>query len=200
MGDNLNSSAVVLIRPRRFSDDRGWFCEAFSAREMERLGLPSRFVQDNHSLSRHKGTICGLHFQNPPHAQAKLVRCVRGRVIDIAVDIRRGSPSFGRWVAIELSAHGGEQLFVPIGMAHGLVTLEDETEILYKVTDFYTPSCDAGVYWNDPVIAVDWRLTIAGVAIVWARTLALPAFKDLDTPFVFEQGDKPLQGIQEIVL
>jgi dTDP-4-dehydrorhamnose 3,5-epimerase len=200
MVEELISNAVVLIRPRRLSDERGWFCETFSAQTMERLGLPSRFVQDNHSLSRRTGTIRGLHFQKPPHAQAKLVSCVRGRIIDITVDLRRGSPSFGRWAAVELSAQGGEQLFVPIGMAHGFVTLEDDTEVLYKVTDLYAPNCDAGVYWNDPAICIDWRLNTTAVPIVSAKDAALPVLSDLETPFSFDPGDKPLQGIQEIVL
>ena len=132
----MKASTVIIVRCRRFTDDRGWFSEIYNQKTFERIGLNQRFVQDNHSVSRVAGTIRGLHFQRPPHAQAKLVRCVRGHVLDVVVDLRAGSPSFGKHIATELSEMDGKQLFVPVGFAHGFATLADDTEVVYKVTDF----------------------------------------------------------------
>jgi dTDP-4-dehydrorhamnose 3,5-epimerase len=176
---------VKLIRPRRFGDDRGWFSETWSARAAERLGLPKEFCQDNHSLSRPAWTLRGLHFQIPPHAQAKLVRCVRGRIWDVAVDVRTGSPTFGKWVGAELSAENGHQLFVPIGFAHGFLTLEPDTEVEYKVTDFYSPECDGGLIWNDPDIAVGWPLEGAA-PILSPKDGILPRLADFRSPFGYD--------------
>jgi dTDP-4-dehydrorhamnose 3,5-epimerase len=176
---------VKLIRPRRFGDDRGWFSETWSARASERLGLPTAFVQDNHSLSRPAWTLRGLHFQVPPHAQAKLVRCVRGRIWDVAVDVRSGSPTFGKWVGAELSPENGSQLFVPVGFAHGFLTLEPDTEVEYKVTDFYSPECDGGLIWDDPDLAVGWPLGGAS-PILSPKDAKLPRLADFHSPFGYD--------------
>lgn len=176
---------VKLIRPRRFGDDRGWFSESWSARASEHLGLPEAFVQDNHSLSRPAWVLRGLHFQIPPHAQAKLVRCVRGRIWDVAVDIRAGSPTFGKWVGAELSADNGSQLFVPVGFAHGFLTLEPDTEVEYKVTDFYSPECDGGLIWDDPDLTVGWPLAGAS-PILSTKDAVLPRLADFQSPFVYD--------------
>jgi dTDP-4-dehydrorhamnose 3,5-epimerase len=149
---------VRLISTQRFVDDRGWFSEVYNRDNFSALGLNTVFVQDNHSMSRVAGVLRGLHFQRPPHAQAKLVRCVRGRVWDVAVDIRSGSPTYGKWVSRELSPENGLQLFIPTGFAHGFLALEPQTEVAYKTSDVYAPDCDGGLIWNDPDIAIRWPL------------------------------------------
>jgi dTDP-4-dehydrorhamnose 3,5-epimerase len=149
---------VRLIEPPRFGDARGFFSETYSQRAFSEAGIDAVFVQDNHSLSAVRGTVRGLHFQAHPFAQDKLVRVVRGRILDVAVDIRQGSPTFGQHVSVEISAEKGNQVLIPIGFAHGLVTLEDNTEVLYKVSDFYSAEHDRGVLWNDPGVGIDWRL------------------------------------------
>jgi dTDP-4-dehydrorhamnose 3,5-epimerase len=146
----------VLVTPRRFGDARGFFLETYSARDFAALGIPDIFVQDNHSLSARPGTIRGMHFQLPPHAQAKLVRVLRGAILDIAVDIRRSSPTFGQHVAVELTAENVQQLYVPVGFAHGFCTLTPDTEVAYKVTALYAPECDRGIAWDDPDLALPW--------------------------------------------
>lgn len=146
----------VLVAARRFGDHRGFFLETYSSRDFAALGIPDLFVQDNHSLSAQPGTIRGLHFQLPPRAQAKLVRVLRGAILDIAVDIRRSSPSFGQHVAVTLSAADARQFYVPAGFAHGFCTLEPDTEVAYKVTDFYAPDCDRGIAWDDPDLGLAW--------------------------------------------
>jgi len=175
---------VVVITPRRFGDARGWFAETFSARAMAAAGLPDGFVQDNQSFSALRGTLRGLHFQRPPHAQAKLVRCTRGAIRDVTVDIRRGSPTWGRWVAVDLDADSGGQVFVPVGFAHGFVTLTDHTEVQYKCTDFYAPESEGALRWDDPALAIDWGL--AGPPHLSAKDAQAPAFADLDSPFRWE--------------
>ena len=147
---------VLEIRPRRFDDARGFFSEVYNARQLAEHGVSLTFVQDNHSLSCEPGTIRGLHFQTPPYAQDKLVRVPRGRILDVAVDIRRGSPTFGKHVAVELSAESWNQLLVPTGFAHGFCTLEPDTEVLYKVTAYYAPDHDKGLLWDDPALAIAW--------------------------------------------
>lgn len=143
---------VLLARPQRYADNRGFFSETFRSEWFSELD----FVQDNHSLSVDSGTLRGLHFQIPPHAQHKLIRVARGRIIDVAVDIRAGSPTFGEHVAVELSEENWEQLLVPKGFAHGFVTLEPNTEVLYKTTGYYSREHDHGLLWNDPVLGIDW--------------------------------------------
>ena len=173
---------VKLIVPRRFSDARGFFCETWNARRMAEAGLDIAFVQDNHSHSAEAGTVRGLHYQRPPHAQGKLVRVARGRIRDVAVDVRRGSPSYGRWVACELSAENGHQLWVPRGFLHGFATLEPDTEVLYKVDDFYAADCDGAVRFDDPDLAIDWGIDPAR-AVLSAKDGAAPRFRDFDSPF-----------------
>ena len=149
---------VILVTAKRFGDERGYFMETYRASSFAEIGVAVDFVQDNQALSAQRGTIRGLHFQRSPAAQAKLVRVVRGAVLDVAVDLRRGSSTFGRFVAATLTAEAGEQLFVPAGFAHGFCTLEPETEVAYKVSAFYSPEHDGGIIWNDPEVGIDWPL------------------------------------------
>jgi dTDP-4-dehydrorhamnose 3,5-epimerase len=154
---------VVIVEPAVFADERGWFMESFNEARFETalraLGLPPapRFVQDNHSCSK-AGVLRGLHYQLPPHAQGKLVRVVRGAAFDVAVDIRRGSPGFGRWTGVTLSADNRRQLWIPEGFAHGFVALEDDTHFLYKTTDVWAKDCERAIRWDDPAIGIDWPL------------------------------------------
>lgn len=178
-------STVRLIQTRRFGDERGWFMETCSPAMLAAADISCGFVQDNHSLSRHAGTIRGIHFQRPPHAQAKLVRCVRGRIIDYAVDLRRGSPTYGRFVAAELTAENATQIFVPVGFGHAFVTLEPDTEVVYRVSDVYAPDCDGGVLWNDPDIGFDWPLPATG-PILSAKDAALPRLAAFESPFEYD--------------
>ena len=147
---------VVIIEPDVFGDNRGFFMESWNKEKMEDAGLFYNFVQDNHSKSTVKGTLRGIHFQKGDKAQAKLVRCVKGAVLDIAVDLRKNSPTFKQWVGVELSAENKKQLLIPRGFGHGFVTLTDDVEFLYKADNYYAPEADAGIRWNDPDIAVDW--------------------------------------------
>lgn len=186
------SPAVVLLQPRRFDDERGWFSETYSERNAQACGVFERFVQDNHSFSAAAGTIRGLHFQRPPHAQAKLVRCLRGAVMDYAVDVRRGSPTYGHHVSAKLTAAGGEQLFIPVGFAHGFVTLESETEVSYKVSDFYAPDCEDGLIWNDPSLGIDWALD-GRTPVLSKKDEQLKVLEDLRSPFEYSGG--PLQPL-----
>lgn len=177
---------VYEIAPKRFGDHRGFFSESYNAKIFENHGITTSFVQDNHSLSATKGTIRGLHFQIPPHAQAKLVRCGRGALFDVAVDIRKGSPTYGQWYGTELSFENGKQLLIPVGFLHGFMTLVDNTEIVYKCSDFYAPDCDGAVVWNDPDIAIAWPET--GVPpVLSAKDEAAQTLKDFDNPFIFEK-------------
>ena len=154
--------AVKIVTPRKFGDERGFFSEIYNRSTWESAGLHFEFVQDNHALSAAAGTLRGLHFQLPPYAQDKLLRVSRGRILDVAVDIRRSSPTFGKYVALELSADNWRQLLVPVGFAHGYLTLEPNTEVLYKTTAVYSPSHDRGVAWDDPDIGVEWLLPVGG--------------------------------------
>jgi len=149
----------LLVSARRFGDARGYFAETFSERDVAALGIPDRFVQDNQSLSAAMGTVRGLHFQTAPEPQAKLFRVLKGRVLDVAVDCRTGSPTRGRHVAVELSAENGMMLYIPVGFAHGFVTREPDTEVAYKTSGYYAPACDGGILWNDPALAIDWGVT-----------------------------------------
>ncbi len=156
--EDTEIEGVKLLTPRRFEDDRGFFSEVYNSRAFADAGLELAFVQDNHSLSLEAGTVRGLHFQTPPFSQDKLVRVVRGAILDVAVDLRRGSKTFGRHVMAELSSRNWRQMFVPKGFAHGFVTLEPATEVLYKVTSFYSPAHDAGLAFDDPELGIDWGL------------------------------------------
>jgi len=176
---------VKILTPRRFGDARGFFSESWNARRMAEAGLDIAFVQDNHSLSEHAGTLRGLHYQAPPHAQGKLVRCGRGALYDVAVDARLGSPSFGAWVGTELSAENGRQLWVPPGFLHGFVTLEPMTEVIYKCTDFYAPEAEGAVRWDSCGIGWGWD----GAMVLNDRDAAAPVFADWETPFTYEGAD-----------
>jgi dTDP-4-dehydrorhamnose 3,5-epimerase len=175
---------VVILTPQRFGDDRGWFSETWNATRLAAAGLDMGFVQDNHSMSAKIGTLRGLHYQRPPHAQDKLVRCSRGAILDVAVDFRRGSPTFGRWVGVELTPENGRQLLVPKGFLHGFVTRAEMTEVQYKCSDVYAPDCDGAVRWDDPTIGIDWELTEAPT--LSAKDLAAPLLADVVSPFVWE--------------
>jgi dTDP-4-dehydrorhamnose 3,5-epimerase len=178
----LAIEAVKLIRPQRFDDSRGFLVETWNRRKLAEAGVKIEFVQDNCSFSRLPGTIRGLHYQRPPAAQAKLVRVVRGRIFDVAVDLRVGSPTYGHYAAADLTADGGEQLLVPVGFAHGFCTLESNTEVAYKLSDFYAPECDAGIIWNDPNIGIDWPLN-GRQPILSEKDLKLPRLADGKPPF-----------------
>ena len=156
--DRLSISDVLLLMPSRHVDERGTFSETFRADILAAQGVDARFVQDNHVVSRERGILRGLHFQSAPRAQGKLVRCCKGAILDVAVDIREGSPTFAKHLAIELSETNGHQLWVPPGFAHGYVTLEDGCEVLYKTTDYYSPQHEGGIAWNDPLLQIDWRI------------------------------------------
>ncbi len=149
---------VYIITPDVFGDNRGFFMESWSRRKMEEAGLHYDFVQDNHSMSAVKGTLRGIHFQRNPWCQAKLVRCTRGAVLDVAVDLRKASPTYKQWVAVELTADNKKQLLIPRGFGHGFVTLTDDVEFLYKADNYYAPEADGGIRWNDPEIGVDWGI------------------------------------------
>lgn len=171
----LDIAGVWLITPKRHEDRRGSFTETYSSRALAELGIDCVFVQDNQSHSRAAGTLRGLHFQRPPKAQGKLVRVLRGRILDVCVDLRRSSPHFGGHVAAELSAREGNQIFVPAGFAHGFCTLEPDTEIAYKVDEHYAPDHDDGIAWNDPALAIDWPVTEADI-VISPKDAGLPPF------------------------
>ena len=174
-------AGVILLRPRRFGDHRGFFAESYSQRGYAGLGIDARFVQDNHSLSTVPGTIRGLHFQAPPNAQAKLVRCGRGSIFDVAVDVRCGSPTYGQWVGYILSAENGKQLFIPEGFAHGFATLEPDSEIIYKCSDYYEPKSEGALRWDDPDIGIDWPL--ADAPVLSAKDATAPLLSEFSSPF-----------------
>lgn len=175
-------SGVVILTPRRFGDARGWFTESWNAERMAAAGLNYDFVQDNHSFSAKAGTLRGLHYQAPPHAQDKLVRCTRGAILDVAVDVRKGSPTWAKWVSVELSAENGKQLLVPKGFLHGFVTLTEDTEVQYKCTDVYAPDCDGSVRWDDPEIGIDWRLN-GQDPVLSDKDIKAPYLRDFVSPF-----------------
>lgn len=175
---------VLLITPRRFGDTRGFFAETYNARALAEHGVDLEFVQDNHSLSETAGTVRGLHFQAPPKAQAKLVRCGRGALFDVVVDIRKGSPTYGLSVGAELTFENGRQLLAPAGVAHGFITREDGTEVIYKCSDFYAPETEGALLWNDPALGIDWGFD--GTPILSDKDAAAPLLTNLDSPFVWE--------------
>ncbi len=175
---------LLVITPSRFGDARGFFSESYSKARMAEHGITTEFVQDNHSVSAKLGTVRGLHFQSPPHAQAKLVRCGRGALYDVAVDIRKGSPTYGKWFGIELTFENGKQLLVPEGFLHGFSTRAPDTEIIYKCSDYYAPDCDGAVRFDDPDIGIDWG--VPGDAILSDKDAAAPALAEFDSPFTWE--------------
>lgn len=176
----LEIEGLLLIKPRRIEDGRGYFSETFRLDGFQEAAGPVTFVQDNHSFSARRGTVRGLHYQRPPYAQGKLVRVIRGAIMDVAVDIRVGSPSYGQHVALELSAENGHQLWIPSGFLHGFCTLTDACEVLYKVTSYYSRDHDAGVRWNDPRLAIAWTI---------AEVDAQLSDKDRNAPLLNEIGD-----------
>ncbi len=173
---------VLILTPARFGDDRGFFSESWNKKTLADLGVDVEFVQDNHSLSEKAGTLRGLHFQAPPSAQAKLVRCGRGSLYDVAVDIRKGSPTYGQWTGVELSFDNGKQLMIPAGFLHGFVTLEPQTEVVYKCSDSYDATADGSVAWDS--VGIDWPLS--GAPILSAKDKAAVALADFDSPFEWE--------------
>ena len=173
---------VKVLISRKFDDRRGFFSEVYSRRALADAGIDTDFVQDNHSLSARKGTVRGLHFQTPPHAQDKLVRVVRGAVFDVAVDLRRSSPTYGRHVSVVLSAEAWNQILVPVGFAHGFMTLEPDTEVVYKVSDYYAPDHDTGLLWNDPALDIRWPIQ-ENEAALSDKDRRQPGFAGLVTPF-----------------
>lgn len=177
---------LVLLHTRKFGDERGWFMETYNKTKFEALGQTYDFVQDNHSMSVQAGTIRGLHFQTPPFAQAKLVRCVRGRIFDVAVDLRKGAPTYGQWLGVELSADNADQFLIPEGFAHGFVTLEPNTEVVYKVSSTYAPANDGGLAWNDPDIAIDWPIPSDMVPTLSDKDKKQPGLAAFDTCFLYD--------------
>lgn len=180
--ERLKIPDLVLVKPTKHGDHRGFFSETYRADVFDKFGVAASFVQDNHVFSAQRGVLRGLHFQLPPHPQGKLIRCTRGSILDVGVDIRSGSPTFGQHVAVELSAENWHQLWVPAGFAHGYVTLEDNCEVIYKVTDYYAPDCDRGISWDDPALAIDWRLPVAEL-ILSEKDRRQPLLADLPPAF-----------------
>ncbi len=177
----LEIPALVLVEPQIFGDERGYFLEFYKHSDFLRAGIDEHFVQDNHSRSA-KGVLRGLHYQKAPHAQGKLVRCLQGAIFDVAVDIRKGSPTYGKWVGWELSGENRQMLYVPAGFAHGFLTLRDDTEVLYKCTDEYSPADDRGIIWNDPDIAIRWQTADPQLS---GKDKTHPRLRDADNDFVF---------------
>jgi dTDP-4-dehydrorhamnose 3,5-epimerase len=173
---------VLVLKPRRFADVRGYFVETYNAQLFRQSGIVVHFVQDNQSFSLHKGTIRGLHFQLPPAAQAKLVRVLRGSIFDVAVDLRLASPTYGQWIAEQISAESGEEIFVPRGFAHGFCTLEPNTEVTYKVDSYYAPASESGITWNDPSLNIPWPIGL-NEAILSDKDRQLGTFKEFVSPF-----------------
>ena len=177
--------AVKLIMPERFNDGRGWFSETWNAARFEKLGATGQFCQDNQSVSVKAGTVRGIHFQRGPHAQAKLVRCLKGRIFDVGVDLRRASPTFKKWVGVELSAELGNQLFLSAGFGHAFLTLEDDCHVAYKVDAYYAPQADGGIRWDDPELAITWPME--GITpILSDKDASLPFLSDSEFDFPYD--------------
>ena len=179
-------SGVLLLTPQRHGDARGFFSESWNKKLLQEHGVDIDFVQDNHSLSEQVGTVRGLHFQTPPYTQVKLVRCGRGQIFDVAVDIRKNSPTYGQWVGYELSFENGNQLLVPAGFAHGFVTRAPGSEIIYKCSNYYAQECDRALKWDDEAIGIDWGIAV-DVALLSDKDASAPALADLDNPFEWSQ-------------
>jgi len=190
----LSSDLPRIILSRQHVDDRGWFSETFHEQRLRDLGISCRFVQDNQSGSKRAGTLRGLHFQVPPAAQAKLVSVARGRILDVAVDVRRGSATFGKHVSTELSAESGLQVYVPVGFAHGFVTLEDDVVVVYKASNFYSSAHEGGIFWNDPDIAIPWPFEDTDITIS-DKDRRLPFLREFASPFAYDGHPlAPLHG------
>ncbi len=182
----MSTNLIKLISPKRYRDERGFFSEIYNKKKYLEYEIDIEFVQDNHSVSTKLGTLRGLHFQSPPHAQAKLVRCGRGAIFDVAVDIRQGSPTFGKWEGYELTPENGDQLFVPVGFAHGFVTLKDNSEIVYKCSDYYVPETEGSILWRDPDIGIGWPLGTE--PILNSKDAEAPLLRDFKSPFVYGEN------------
>ena len=178
----LEIPEVKILRPRKFGDHRGFFSETWNRRALVEAGIDLDFVQDNQSLSAEAGTLRGLHFQTPPFGQDKLVRVVRGAILDVAVDLRRGSATYGRHVAAEISAEAWNQILVPVGFAHGFVTLTPDVEVIYKVTNYYSPEHDKGLLWSDPALGIDWPLPPGG-PVLSEKDKVQPTLAEVGAPF-----------------
>lgn len=175
---------VYIVEPQVFGDARGWFTESWSEKKLAEAGIKANFVQDNHSYSAQKGTLRGLHYQLNPMCQAKMLRCTRGKIFDVAVDIRKGSPQYGQWVGVELSAENHQQLFIPRGFAHGFITLTDDVEVQYKADNYYAPECDGNIRWDDPEIGIEWPLK---PVILSDKDKVAPLLKErMDLNFIYE--------------
>ncbi|WP_141431115.1 dTDP-4-dehydrorhamnose 3,5-epimerase [Bacillus sp. 03113] len=180
-----NLQGVKVIEPKVFGDHRGWFMETYSEKQFQQSGINQIFVQDNQSFSSQKGTLRGLHYQLDPKAQSKLVRCTKGAIFDVAVDIRKGSPTYGKWFGIELSAENKKQLLIPRGFAHGFMTLTDDVEVQYKVDELYAPECDRGIIWNDPAIGIEWPMEI--IPVLSAKDEKAPTLEEAEHNFFYEE-------------
>ncbi len=181
----ISTNIPRLIVPKQHTDGRGWFSETFREDRLREIGIPCRFVQENQSSSRRAGTLRGLHFQLPPVGQAKLVSVLRGRILDVAVDVRNGSPTYGKHISTELSDESGHQLYIPVGFAHGFVTLEDAAVVNYKVSNYYAPALDRGIRWNDPDIAFRWPFKESEV-ILSEKDMNLPLLRTFVSPFAYD--------------
>jgi dTDP-4-dehydrorhamnose 3,5-epimerase len=190
---SLNTPDLPRVTtPKRHLDPRGWFSETFHQQRLDDFGIHCRFVQDNQSYSARAGTLRGLHFQLPPHAQAKLIMVLRGCILDVVVDVRRGSSTYGRHVSVEISADAGQQVYIPVGFAHGFLTLTDDVLVMYKVSDYYAPACDGGIRWDDPDIAIPWPMSATDL-IVSEKDSQLPHLAEFDSPFAYD--DHPLVSL-----
>ena len=194
----LSIPEVMILEPQQFSDQRGFFSETYNRRTLADCGIELEFVQDSHSLSRPKGTIRGFHYQSPPFAQDKLVRVLRGSILDVAVDLRQGSPSYGKHVAAVISAEAWNQILVPIGFAHGFCTLEADTEIVYKVTNYYSPEHDRGILWSDANLGIEWPVS-DDTAVLSPKDRRLPRLSDIVSPFVHAASRQSPGGDQAAV-
>ena len=174
-----------VITPKRHLDPRGWFRETFHQQRLDDLGIRCRFVQDNHSYSARAGTLRGLHFQRPPHAQAKLIMVLRGHILDVVVDVRRGSSTYGRHVSVEITADAGQQVYIPVGFAHGFLTLTDDVLVMYKVSDYYAPASDGGIRWDDSDLAIPWPMRTTGL-VVSEKDNRLLRLAEFDSPFAYD--------------
>jgi dTDP-4-dehydrorhamnose 3,5-epimerase len=181
-----NLEGVIVVEPAVFGDHRGWFMESYNEAKFKEAGIDLTFIQDNQSFSAEKGTLRGLHYQLAPKAQTKLVRCTKGTIFDVAVDIRKGSPTYGKWFGIELSSENKKQLLVPKGFAHGFMTLTEDVEVQYKVDELYAPECDRGIMWNDPEINIEWPIDVQPV--LSAKDEKAPLLKDADNNFVWGES------------
>ncbi|MBG9544833.1 dTDP-4-dehydrorhamnose 3,5-epimerase [Cytobacillus firmus] len=178
-----NLDGVVILEPNVFGDHRGWFMETYNKSNLAEAGINIEFVQDNQSFSAAKGTLRGLHYQLNPKAQTKLVRCTKGAIYDVAVDIRKGSSTFGKWFGLELTEENKKQLLIPKGFAHGFMTLTEDVEVQYKVDELYAPECDRGIIWNDPEIGIEWPMEVK--PILSAKDEKAPVLKDAEKNFIF---------------